>query len=132
MSAAHVLPTRAAASGRLIERFMPRAHHGSRHEISVRAPATLVFDTACNHDIQSHPVVRAIFWLREKLLRMEPAPARRATGIVAETMSLGWGVLAERPGRELVMGAVTQPWKGTSCSDRSHRSRSPTLPSRVW
>jgi hypothetical protein len=27
------------------------------------------------------------------------------------TKSLGWGVLAEVPGREVVMGAVTQPWK---------------------
>jgi len=24
--------------------------------------------------------------------------------------ALGWGVLAEVPGREIVMGAVTQPW----------------------
>jgi hypothetical protein len=27
------------------------------------------------------------------------------------TTSIGWGVLAEVPGRELIMGAVTQPWK---------------------
>ena len=26
------------------------------------------------------------------------------------TKSIGWGVLAEVPGREIVMGAVTQPW----------------------
>jgi hypothetical protein len=30
---------------------------------------------------------------------------------VALTRSIGWGVLAEVPGREIVMGAVTQPWK---------------------
>ena len=27
------------------------------------------------------------------------------------TKSIGWGVLAEVPGREVVMGAVTQPWE---------------------
>jgi hypothetical protein len=27
------------------------------------------------------------------------------------TKSIGWGVHAEVPGRELVMGAMTQPWK---------------------
>jgi hypothetical protein len=27
------------------------------------------------------------------------------------TRALGWGVLGEVPGREVVMGAVTQPWK---------------------
>jgi hypothetical protein len=37
--------------------------------------------------------------------------AARPRGIVALTTSIGWGVLAEVPGRELVMGAVTQPWK---------------------
>ena len=25
--------------------------------------------------------------------------------------SLGWGVLADEPGREVVMGAVTRPWE---------------------
>ena len=28
------------------------------------------------------------------------------------TKALGWGVLAEEPGHEIVMGAVTRPWNG--------------------
>ena len=32
-------------------------------------------------------------------------------GLLALTKSIGWGVLAEVPGREIVMGAVTQPWE---------------------
>ena len=27
------------------------------------------------------------------------------------TKSIGWGVLAEVPGREVVMGAITRPWE---------------------
>ena len=30
--------------------------------------------------------------------------------MVEETLGLGWGVLAEEPGRQLVVGAYTQPW----------------------
>jgi hypothetical protein len=30
---------------------------------------------------------------------------------VAEMQSLGWGVLADVPGREVVVGAVTRPWE---------------------
>jgi len=30
--------------------------------------------------------------------------------LLAKTKALGWGVLAESPGREIVVGAVTQPW----------------------
>ena len=32
-------------------------------------------------------------------------------GFVAEVLSLGWRVLVEEPGHELVLGAVTQPWQ---------------------
>jgi hypothetical protein len=31
--------------------------------------------------------------------------------LLAQVRAVGWGVLAEVPGREIVMGAVTQPWK---------------------
>ena len=97
---------------RLIEQFMPRADYRERHETLVRAPADLVFDVAQHFDLQSIPLVRAIFWLRAKLLgARQPAADLFAKGLVAETKSLGWGELALEPGRELVMGATAQPWK---------------------
>ena len=101
----------AAGASRLIERFMPHADITECHEVLVRAPAALVFDVARNLDMQSIPLVRAIFWLRAKLLRATEPPARRR-GLVAETTALGWAILAERPGREVVVGSATQPWKG--------------------
>jgi hypothetical protein len=99
------------AAGRLIDRFIPHPDHGGRHETIVRAPAGLVFDVAWNLNLRAHPAVRAIFRLRELLLRATPPAGERPTGLVAETSSLGWGMLAHRPGRELVMGAVTRPWE---------------------
>ena len=30
---------------------------------------------------------------------------------MAVTKELGWGILADAPGHEIVMGAVTQPWQ---------------------
>jgi hypothetical protein len=56
------------------------------------------------------PVVRAIFKAREILLGSEPETAAPPPGLLASTTSMGWGVLAEVPGRAIVMGAVTQPW----------------------
>jgi hypothetical protein len=99
------------SAGRLIERFMPRADHRARHETVVRAPADLVFDTACDFDLQSRPLVRAIFRLRELVFRSAPSLPRRPMGIMEETTSLGWRALAHRPGRELIMGAATRPWE---------------------
>lgn len=100
-----------ARPGRSIERFIPVADVRERHETLVNAPPDVVFEVARTFDMQSIPLVRAIFRLRELLLGASHVPPRRPQGLVAETLSLGWGVLAERPGRELVMGAVTQPWK---------------------
>jgi hypothetical protein len=110
MSMPDVVTGSDTASQRLIDRFVPRPDHGGRHEILVRAPAGLVFDAACEADMQSQPLVRAIFRLRALLLRADRAPRPRR-GLLDETVSLGWGALALRPGRELVMGAVTRPWE---------------------
>jgi hypothetical protein len=95
----------------MIDAFMDRSDVEETHETVVQAPADLVFDVAEHFDLQSIPAIKAIFWLRERVFRLESKP-RIPRGIVAGTMSLGWGQLAHRPGREIVMGAVTQPWIG--------------------
>jgi hypothetical protein len=126
------------AGGRLIERFMPVSDVTERHETLVHAPADLVFDIAQNFDLQSIPLVRAIFWLRALGLGAAKPPAHLfAKGLVAETMAMGWGILAERPGRELVVGSVTQPWRGdvifTSVEpDRFAAYSEPDMVKIVW
>ena len=95
-----------------IDRFIPDADVRERHETIVHAPADLVFDVAENFAMERIPIVRAIFWLRARLMRSASAgPARPLR--MKELTTLGWGVLARTPGRELVAGAVTQPWLGT-------------------
>lgn len=96
----------------LIDQFMPRADYRERHETIVRAPADVVFDVAQHFDLQSISLVRAIFWLRARLLGARPPAVDLFTqGLVVEAKSLGWGELAWQPSRELVMGATAQPWK---------------------
>lgn len=97
------------AAPRLIDRFMPDADVRERHETLIHAPGAIVFEVARTVDMRSIPLVQAIFWLRERLMGATPHAARPAQGIVAETLGLGWGILAERPSRELVMGAAAQP-----------------------
>ena len=94
----------------LLDRFIPKPDRGKRHGTVVRAPADLVLDVARNFDLQSVPLVRAIFWLRHKILRAkEPLPAR-GMGLVALTQGIGWGVLVDEPGA-YVSGAACQPWE---------------------
>ena len=75
--------------------------------------------------------------MRGKILGATPLPVRRSQGLVAETVGLGWGVLAKRPSRELVMGAVTQPWQAdvkftAVAPDRFAAFAEPDLVKIVW
>jgi hypothetical protein len=89
---------------------MPEYEVAERHHIRVAAPAEIAFEAACEQDLMALPLVQAIFKVREIVLGGEPDTVARPRGLLALTKSLGWGVLAEVPGREVVMGAVTQPW----------------------
>ena len=127
-----------ASSARGIEQFIPQADYRDLHEITIRAPADVVFDVAQRFDLQSIPLVRLIFWLRAKLLGAErPATDLFARGLVAETKALGWGELKLDPGRQLVMGATAQPWKAdvkftAIAPDEFRAFAAPDLVKIVW
>ena len=106
----HVGPSR-DEDDQLLDEFMPTYDVVDRHHTHVEAPADVTFAAACEIELQASPLVRAIFKGRELLLGSTPDHAERPRGLVALTESLGWGVLAEIPGREVVIGAVTQPWE---------------------
>jgi hypothetical protein len=95
----------------LLDRFMPAYDVTERHHIDIAAPADVTFASACEQDLMALPLARAIFKARAMLLGSERDATIRPHGLVALTKSIGWGVLAEIPGQEVVMGAVTQPWR---------------------
>jgi hypothetical protein len=82
-----------------------------RHEVTVRAPAALVLGVARNFDPQSIPAVRTIFAVREKVMGARVDRGDLPKGLVPWTLAMGWGTLAEEPGRIFVAGASCQPWK---------------------
>jgi len=94
----------------LLDRFMPTFDVAERHHIGVRAPAEMTLAAAGEADLLQSPITRAIFKAREVILGSDPDSTTRPRGLLALTQSLGWRVLAEVPGREVVVGAVTQPW----------------------
>lgn len=95
-----------------LDRFMPDYDVVDRHRLYVAAPADVTFAAACAADFDASPITRLIFHTRATVLgaRTEAAPPRR--GILQTVQAIGWGVLAERPGREVILGAVTKPWEG--------------------
>jgi hypothetical protein len=65
---------------------------------------------ALSFDLQSPPLVKFVFRLRELLMGASATAKREPQGLLAEMRSLGWGVLAEERGRLLVCGATCRPW----------------------
>ncbi len=94
----------------LLDRFMPVHDIVERHHIKVAAPPDITFAAACEQDLMASTVAQTIFKAREILLGSEPDTTPRPRGLLELTKSIGWGVLEEVPDREIVMGAVTQPW----------------------
>jgi hypothetical protein len=95
----------------VLDRFMPVYEVRGRHHIRVAAPAAITFAAAREMDLLQSPAVRAIIRGRELILGATPDDRARPRGLLAEVQALGWGVLAEVPDREVVVGAVTRPWE---------------------
>jgi hypothetical protein len=95
---------------RLLDDFMPEYDVAERHFAFVAASPEVTLLAAEETDLDASPLIRTIFRARAALLGARPDDTPRARGLLAFTQSIGWGVLADLPGREIVMGAVTQPW----------------------
>jgi hypothetical protein len=94
----------------LLDRFMPRFDVREHHQATVHAPAEVTYASAQELDLRRAPLVRGLFLARQRLMGGRTAPASTEGSFLDEVQALGWRALAEEPGRELVMGAVTQPW----------------------
>lgn len=95
----------------LLDRFLPVYDVREYHEVEVEAPAATAYAAARELDIRRSGLVRAIFRGRELLLHAKGEREEVSRPLVRECLALGWGMLAEEPKHELVMGAVTRPWE---------------------
>jgi hypothetical protein len=97
----------------LIAQYLPTYDVRDYHETQVMAPAETAYAVLRALDLQRSWVVQALFVLRSlpgRLLR-RPSPPPPSGTFLDQALAIGWVILEEVPGRELVAGAVTQPWK---------------------
>jgi hypothetical protein len=104
-------PPRREEQDSLLDEFMPRYDTVERHRVRVHAPASVTLQAAADVDLFGSWLVRTVFRTREAVLGADRDVATRPIGLMPYAESLGWGRLAALSGREIVMGAVTQPWK---------------------
>lgn len=107
----HPRPPASGDADQLLDRFMPVYEVVERHQARVEAPAHVTLAVAREMDLFHLPVVRALIKAREILLGARGEADDRPRGLLAEAEALGWCLLAEVPGREVVVGAVTRPWE---------------------
>ena len=94
-----------------LDEFMPVYDIVERHHIRVHAPAEITLAAATDLNLMQSSIARALFKGRELILGSEPDTVPRPHGLLAFMRSIGWAVLTDVPGQEIVMGAVTQPWE---------------------
>jgi hypothetical protein len=97
----------------LLDGFMPLYDVVERHHVHVAATAEITLGVARDMNVFDSTIVRAIFKGRELMLGATPPPEGVALppGLVPAALRLGWGVLGDQAGREIVLGAVTKPWE---------------------
>ena len=96
---------------RLLDRFIPSPEVVEHHRSRISAPADVVLSTAKEMDLLTSTVIRVVVKAREIVLGGQPGTRPHPQALLSQLQSIGWVVLAERAGREIVLGAVTQPWQ---------------------
>jgi hypothetical protein len=107
----HTTGVDAAEPDSLLDGFIPAPEVRERHAVRVAAPADATWEAARALDLRRSPLVQAIFRARELVFGTADDRARPRT-FVDEVLAIGWGVLVDEPGRQMVFGAVTEPWRG--------------------
>jgi hypothetical protein len=95
----------------MLDRFMPVYEIVERHHITIDAPAAVTLTAAGEQDLMSNPVIRTIFMTRALVMGSASEARPLPRQLLPLVRSIGWRVLAENCGREIVVGAVTQPWE---------------------
>lgn len=112
----------AGGSRLLLDEFLPRYDHAVVHAQVFRAPPDECLAAALAMDIFRAPLIRALIDVRGLPQRLrdglgghgtEPGASRRTFRLLDMTR-IGWIVLGETPGVEMVLGQVGRPWEPTA------------------
>lgn len=93
----------------LLDDLLPRFDVRSIHATRVAAPAALVYETARSRPLPASPIVTSLMWLRTLPSRFRGRRPDRKSSPTTDAPD-GFTLLAERDGREFVLGVVGQFW----------------------
>jgi hypothetical protein len=108
----HPRPPKAGERDLLLDTFIPQYDVVDRMQREVLAPAEVTLAAAEAQDLMGSPAVNLIFRARQFAMGAGLETTELPKPLIEQVKALGWVELRRIPGREVVMGAVTQPWKG--------------------
>ena len=118
--------SKAAAPNLLIDQFLPRYDFAVVHADVLRAPPARCYGAASELDLFQAPLVRTLLGIRALPQRVvgtlrgraktATLQASRRTFRFKDMVGLGWILLGETPGVEMVLGQVSRPWKAVADS----------------
>jgi hypothetical protein len=117
---------KAADSRLLMDQFLPRYDFAVVHADVLRAPPAQCYEVASELDLFQAPLVRTLLGIRGLPQRVVGTlRGRRKTATLQtsrrtfrfkDMVGLGWILLGETPGVEMVLGQVSRPWKAVAAS----------------
>jgi hypothetical protein len=109
-----------------MDQFMPRHDLAVVHADVFRAPPAECYRAASELDLFQAPLVRTLLGIRGLPQRVvatltgrsgsAPGEASPSTFRLKDLVGLGWVLLGETPGVEMVFGQVSRPWKAVAAS----------------
>lgn len=97
----------------VIDRYLPSFDVADYREMRVHAEPARAYAAFRSLDLNRSRIVRLLFAIRtlpSRFRRQGLQPKVSPTSFLNQALALGWRVLEEKPGKEIVVGAVTQPW----------------------
>lgn len=93
------------------DKYLPTFDVREHHELIVSAPSEAAYEALRSVDFSRSRLVRTIFGIRTlpSFFRHRPWGTPKGA-FVEQATGMGWVILEETRGREIVAGAVTQPW----------------------
>lgn len=104
----------------LLERYLPHYDVTETNAAVVDADTNLTWQAARRCDLSQSTVIRVLLQLRslpnrlQRVLKGCPAESARPPLNLDDLERVGFMLLGERPGHEIVFGSVVQPWKAVT------------------
>jgi hypothetical protein len=114
------VPVESEAESMLLDLYLPRYDVTESHAMIVDANIDATWHALRGCDLSRSPIIRALLELRslpnrmQRILKGRPAAPARPPLTLDDMMRTGFMLLGERPGREIALGAVVQPWKAVT------------------